>query len=358
MGMTDLDQQITDLSAIQGSWSLAGYSILRASGPDAVAFMHAQLTNAVQDMGMQQARPGAYCTAQGRLLANGFFWLEPAPVEDTDNKPDVLFLLSADLAPSLLRRLGLFVLRSRVRLQIDQGLQVSGHMGMQHLPAGLLSQPAWSIVREGDKTWVLAPPAPGWHQPAAWCIGPASPPVAGKSGTSDPANLTPMPTDIAGITETAAVAGQSPHINPDALWTARRLAGARPFIAAATQDKFLPAALNMDLDGNIDFKKGCYPGQEVIARSHYRGTVKRRMARGTAILPAGSQGDYSDYADLYPAGLPDSRPVGRLIECVSLGDRLHLAAEISLADWPDMQYAAGSGNGPVLELELCAQDQA
>src|SRR5690606_41991694 len=64
----------------------------------------------------------------------------------------------------------------------------------------------------------------------------------------------------------------------DDAWTALRLAGGWPWIRATSQDMFLPASLDMDLNGTIDFSKGCYPGQEVIARSHYRGTVKRRMA--------------------------------------------------------------------------------
>ena len=72
----------------------------------------------------------------------------------------------------------------------------------------------------------------------------------------------------------------------------RRLARGRPgrrhpWIGAATQDLFIPQTVNLELIQGVSFTKGCYPGQEVVARSHYRGTVKRRMAYGRA--EAGAQ---------------------------------------------------------------------
>ena len=65
-------------------------------------------------------------------------------------------------------------------------------------------------------------------------------------------------------------------------WRAADLAAGIPWIGAATQDLFIPQTVNLELIQGVSFTKGCYPGQEVVARSHYRGTVKRRMAYGAS----------------------------------------------------------------------------
>jgi hypothetical protein len=70
-------------------------------------------------------------------------------------------------------------------------------------------------------------------------------------------------------------------------WTLEEIRAGRPFISAATQDQFVPQMVNLETIGGVDFQKGCYPGQEIVARAQYRGQVKRRMVRLQA--PAGVQ---------------------------------------------------------------------
>ena len=62
-------------------------------------------------------------------------------------------------------------------------------------------------------------------------------------------------------------------------WTLQEIRAGRPWISAATQDQFVPQMVNLETIGGIDFQKGCYPGQEIVARAQYRGQVKRRMTR-------------------------------------------------------------------------------
>jgi folate-binding protein YgfZ len=62
-------------------------------------------------------------------------------------------------------------------------------------------------------------------------------------------------------------------------WTLEEIRAGRPLITAATQDKFVPQMVNLETIGGVDFQKGCYPGQEIVARAQYRGEVKRRMQR-------------------------------------------------------------------------------
>ena len=62
-------------------------------------------------------------------------------------------------------------------------------------------------------------------------------------------------------------------------WTLQEIRAGRPFISSATQDKFVPQMVNLEKLGGVDFQKGCYPGQEIVARAQYRGQVKRRMVQ-------------------------------------------------------------------------------
>ncbi|CAM5791341.1 CAF17-like 4Fe-4S cluster assembly/insertion protein YgfZ [Castellaniella caeni] len=308
----------------EGRCALPRLAILRAQGPDASAFLHGQLSNAVQGLPADSARPAGYCTAQGRLLANGVFWLAaPEHIE---------FMVAANLADDLLQRLRRFVLRAKVTLGVDASRQVSAAWGAAALPAALHSLAAWTRVDLDGDTWVMAPHTRA-ATPAAWRIHAAQPAADGSAE--------PRAANAADDLSTAPLA---------AVWAATRIASGWPLIQAETQDCFLPNALNLDLNGSIDFKKGCYPGQEVVARSHYRGTVKRRMACGTAPWPADAPAP-SAASDLFAADDVSGRPVGRIIEASAVQGCLQLAAEISLADWPVVQYAVGSPTGPRLTLQ-------
>ncbi len=322
--------------ATDGFQPLPECALVRVQGPDAASFLHGQLTHGVTGLGADQAAPAAYCTPQGRLLANGVLWRA--------QDGGLAWMVSRDLADSLIKRLRMFVLRARVVIDPDAAVHIGGALGAGAVPASLHGAPPWTRASIDGADWIVAPMSQA-ARPAAWRIapsdtsesaGPSGPgATSGLSGSSGPG--APGAADR----PTAAAAGAG-----DA-WTAARLAGGWPWIRAASQDQFLPASLDMDLNGTIDFAKGCYPGQEVIARSHYRGTVKRRLAYGTApwapdapALPPGS--------DLYAAGDATGRPVGRVIESAVHQGLLHVAAEITLSDWPAMRYAAGSPDGAVL----------
>lgn len=300
---------------VEGQWRLPEQAVIRLTGPDAAEFLHGQLSNAVRDLPDDQARPAGYCTAQGRLLANGILW---SPASQTLD-----LMVSRDLAEGLLRRLRMFVLRAKVTLTLDDARPVFGVCGASAVPAALHGLPAWSRRPLAGDTWILATHTRD-DMPAAWRI-------------PDQACAAP-PADAP-----AADAGS-------AAWRAAGLISGWPWIRAASQDIFLPSALDMDLNGSIDFKKGCYPGQEVVARSHYRGTVKRRMATGIAPWPIDLPAPAA-VGDLYAAGGDAGRPVGRLIEAVTWQEHLYAAAEITLSDWPATQYAVTAPDGPVLTLQ-------
>jgi folate-binding protein YgfZ len=290
-----------------GCAALPEQGVVRVRGADAIEFLHGQLTNAVRGLEPGLARPAAWCTPQGRVLANGVLWRTGAD--------SIAWMVSRDLIPDLVRRLRLFVLRARVSVDADDSLRVMGVIGPRDLPAELHQAAAWTHHHEGSTDWVVTPMTHS-AQPAAWRIGPEAAAPATASSTA---------------------------------WATLRLAAGWPWIRAATRDSFLPAALDLDLNGTIDFRKGCYPGQEVVARSHYRGTVKRRLAYGTAPW-SGAAALADGVTDLYPAGTAGGRPIGRLVEAVVHDGVLHANAEITVSDWPHQRYAVGAPEGPVLDL--------
>ncbi|MER1967181.1 folate-binding protein [Castellaniella sp. GW247-6E4] len=275
-------------------------AILALEGPDAEAFLHSQITNAVQGLPDDHARLAAYCSAQGRMLVNLVVWRAG---------PEAFrLMLARDLAETVARRLSMFVLRAKVRIWREDGLHVHGCTDSDDAPV----MAPWMRCQDADGDWIAAPSHDA--RARAW-----------------------------------RVSDRPLSVDPDGgAWHAADLAAGLPWIRAATQDLFLPTALDMDLNGGIDFGKGCYPGQEVIARAHYRGAVKRRMAYGTATWPEGhplpQPGD-----DLFEAG-GGERPVGRVIDLARVADTVHAAVEITLSDWPATRYALASPGGPALSL--------
>ena len=224
---------------------LSHYGVLAASGADARAFLHGQLSCDVEGLADDAAVYGAYCTAKGRVLANFLLWAEAGTF---------FMLLPRSLASGIRRRLQLFVLRSKVTLE-DRGetLAVLGTAGpaAPGAIAGLLgTAPAapLAVARGSDATviaidgarFVLV--APVAQAPAIWDR------LAGP--------LTPVGAPC---------------------WQWLEIANGLPWITTATQDQFVPQMANLELIGGVNFRKGCYPGQEIVARMQYLGKPKRRL---------------------------------------------------------------------------------
>jgi hypothetical protein len=209
---------------------LTRYGLLSVTGVDAREFLHAQLTNDVANLPADRARLAGWCSAKGRLLAT--FLVIPAP-------QGFLLQLARDLAPAVAKRLSLFVLRSKVKIEdasaawIQDGLWDAERPGPDVQWQGDLAS-----VRVGERRYLEI-------------LKEEKPATAGEDG-----------------------------------WTLREIQAGRPLITAATQDLFVPQMVNLEKLGGIDFQKGCYPGQEIVARAQYRGEVKRRMVRLPA--PAGA----------------------------------------------------------------------
>jgi folate-binding protein YgfZ len=231
---------------------LEQYGLLLAAGEDARAFLHAQLTNDVEGLAAGQARYAGWCSAKGRLLAT--FLVVP-------HADGFLLQLSRDLVPAVVKRLQMFVLRSKVKLS-----DVSDQ----------------------------------WAQFGAWGPDDGAPLTVTESDGSVSVRIEP------GRSLVLVPAASSSRFTPNAApgdWMLAEVRAGRPLIAQATQDQFVPQMVNLELTGGVDFRKGCYPGQEVVARAQYRGAVKRRMyrLRGAALQPG--QPLYSDDAPGQASGM-------------------------------------------------------
>lgn len=224
---------------------LVHLGLLEFSGADARAFLHAQLSCDVANLAAGRSVFGCYCTPKGRMLANFLLWAEGAAFR---------MLLARDILPAIRKRLQMFVLRSKV-----------------------------AIADPGEALALCGASGPAAEGALRDALG-AAPAQAHDVAASAAATVVRLP----GARFVIAFAGESRATAWDALARRLRPAGpaawqwleivhGMPVITAATQDQFVPQMANLELLGGVSFRKGCYPGQEIVARTQHLGKVKRRM---------------------------------------------------------------------------------
>jgi folate-binding protein YgfZ len=262
-----------DRSSIRAaSVPLLHLSTLDFSGRDAAEFLQAQLTCDVAAVTDRRFQPGAYCDAKGRVLAN-FVLLSCGP--------SYRMILSSSLAHDTRTRLQKYVMRQKVLTgEVDEAL------------VGLVGEGAAIVA---DKLWDGAATLD-----------------AGEMITAGVTRILRLSPDRYLMMQPATVADElwnnlRAQVQPagrDA-WEAQQIAEAQTLITQATTGQFLPQSLGLDQNGAVSFTKGCYPGQEIVARARYRGEVKRRLWRGLASLqcpPAEGATIWTDVRDPESAG--------------------------------------------------------
>ncbi len=250
--------------------SLEQLGALRARGRDVVPFLQGQLSADVSRLSAERSLLAGYHNPQGRVLALlRLIELEPG---------EVLAVLPRELAATVLKRLAGFILRSKVELadvssawRFHGLLQVGGAAEPAPAFAALLPLAAGGCARLGEtRALRLGGPPPRW--------------------------LLATPAE-----QTAAAPGlgfDGCQAAPLEHWQRLNVAAGEPQVYAATSGEFVAQMLNLDALGAIAFDKGCYTGQEVIARAHYRGRVKRRLQRfhtaAPQLLAPGDSGELGD----------------------------------------------------------------
>lgn len=205
------------------------FGVAEVSGADAAEFLHSQLSNHILDLQPGEACFATYNSPRGRVLANMLV------LHRADR---FLLVMAADLLEATIKRLRMFVLRSKTVFHTDSVWQVYGQSGADtDADATALKFAA----EEGDNgliTLVLA------------------------SGNRMVLSPSPLPDAD----------------RPAEAWQAAEILQGRPWISQPTVESCVAQMLNQHLLGGVHFKKGCYPGQEIIARAQYRGQVRRGMA--------------------------------------------------------------------------------
>ncbi|MFP5409534.1 MAG: YgfZ/GcvT domain-containing protein [Gammaproteobacteria bacterium] len=224
---------------------LSQLGLIAFEGEDTATFLQGQLTNDVRALHADAAQWNGYCSPKGRLLGNFLMWRQG---------DDTCLQLSRDIVASVLKRLSMFILRARVkgRDASDETVRlvVAGPQAAAAVQAAMGALPeapmrsaavanGW-VVRVGVDKFVLSV-APG-HAESVWQM----------------------------LRQSATPVGAP-------VWDWLRLNAGIPMIVAATQEQFVPQMVNYEALGGVSFQKGCYPGQEIVARSQYLGKLKRRM---------------------------------------------------------------------------------
>lgn len=275
--------------------------LIRARGADAVKFLQGQLTNDVAGIGPSQGRLAGFCSAKGRLQASFIVW----KLADDE----LLLACATSVLAATLKRLSMFVLRAQCKLSdANAELVLLGATG------------ASAAAMVGDT--------------AVWGVRPA------PGGT-----LVRLP-DVDGVPRAllAVAPAEAPQVGlPTNLWRLLEVRSGIPTIEAATVEQFVPQMLNFELIGGVDFQKGCYPGQEVVARSQYRGTIKRRMFLFECDALAQPGQEVFNSADT-------SQPAGMVVNAAALSAGAGSAAlvEVKLAALETGSLHLGGADGALL----------
>ncbi len=247
---------------------LAPLAVLSIAGPDAATLLQGQLSSDVTGLSPDICQFSSFNSPKGRMLANFVIWREDAD--------DFRVLLPADIAAPIAKRLSMYVLRSKVALS-DVSMEAE-RFGIGGPGAGgalievfAAEEKTFGVTRAGGAT-VLALPGPRYVVVA---------PAAAARATR-------------GLLERIA------PVAPYPVWQWLTIRAGVPVITAPTQDQFVAQTANWDLLGGINFRKGCYTGQEIIARMQYLGRQKERLfafhadaasiAAGTRIFDVSADG--------------------------------------------------------------------
>lgn len=250
-------------SRLRGVALLDHLGVIQIDGDDAAKFIHSQLTHDFALLDQSQARLAAFCSAKGRMQASMIGFKRPSG--------EILLVIGKDLLAPTLKRLSMFVMRAKARLSDASTLYaLRGLAGNAINLEATRAGATWAKVDIESQTWVNLYPADGV-----------------------PRQLWLAPVDTA----------EPPGPVLDAeLWRWGEVRSGIATVSQATAEAFVPQMLNFESVDGVSFKKGCYPGQEVVARSQFRGTLKRRaiVVHCAAELAAGQE--------LFAPG-DDSQPV-------------------------------------------------
>jgi folate-binding protein YgfZ len=241
---------------------LSAYDVIKFSGEDTQTFLQGQLTNDIRLATPDRSQYSGYCTPKGRMLATFLIWRDDEGYN---------LQLPASLREAIQKRLSMFILRSKVKARDASDETVRIGIAGAHADQALrrvypdLPQEPNAVAAHGSDIIIALPG--GRYEIVA------SPEKAAALWDT--------------LTQEATPVGSS-------WWTWFDIQAGVPTVTPSTQEEFVPQMVNYELIGGVNFQKGCYPGQEIVARTQYLGKLKRRMYLAhTDAAPAVGQPLYS-----------------------------------------------------------------
>ena len=303
--------------------ALPQWGLIFVEGADAASFLQNQLSNSVLGLsrtfspdlasGHGAVRLIGYCNPKGRLLASAWLGLFP---NDSGEDRFALFV-SKDIAASTAKRLSMFVLRSKVKVtDVTLDWDISG---------AYASNAEIADLKITDKQIGLRLPDVLVNDQNYFRVL-----IAQQTHQSD----------------------NSVH-QDFTQWNHLEVMSAIPRIVLATQEQFVPQMINFESVAGIDFKKGCYPGQEIVARSQYRGAIKRRLQLAHAPLDLVGEQSTAPGVELFHSQDP-SQPAGMVVLSSPspwAPNRIDLQIECKLEALETGDIHLGSAQGPVLKID-------
>ena len=306
--------------------NLADWGLIIVEGEDAASFLQNQLTNSVMGLtavapldiasGADAVRLVGYCSPKGRLIASAWLGL----FLQADGSSCFCLFISRDIAASTAKRLAMFIMRSKVTVRdMSDSMAITGYCTSATLD-GL----------ELDKTSVAL------QLPDVLTAGVAMHRVL----IAQPGTAQELAVD--------AAAGDA-----EILWRSLEVMSAIPRIVAATQDQFVPQMVNFESVYGVDFKKGCYPGQEIVARSQYRGVIKRRLQLAHCPIDQLGSAPTGPGGEIFHADDP-TQPAGMVVlsaPSIANTRRMDFQIEIKTELQNGGSFHLGSPEGPILMLD-------
>lgn len=318
--VTDFGNATTELQWLTSGTVLVPLThlgLLRASGQDTADFLQGQTSNDVRLVDAEHHQLNSYCTAKGRMLALFILFMRDA---------DYYLQLPQELLAAVQKRLGMFIMRSAVKLEEAGSELVSFGLGGPQADSLLTkalgdcpAEPGHALTLDG----VTLLRRPG-EAPRFICL--ATPERLQALWLQLTPEATPVGADG---------------------WELLEIRAGIPQITGDTVEAFVPQMVNLQLIDGVNFKKGCYPGQEVVARMQYLGKLKRRMYRAYIDLAAPPAAG----TDLYAADSQSAQGAGKVVRASRTpegGCELLVVAEIASAQQQTLHLK--DADGPRLDL--------
>ena len=309
----DLSSELSAARSATVLVPLTHVGLIRATGVDAGDFLHNLMTNDVKHLVPHLAQHNSLCNAKGRMLASFLIWREGS---------DYLLQLSRDLQPAILKKLGMYILRSKVKLSDagdDYALMGIAGTGVDAAleSLGVDLKPALRTAPFSDGTAI--------RLDGQRCQIAVRTEAAGQVWQRLAAMARPAGTEV---------------------WRWLDISAGIPQITTRTQEEFVPQMANFELIGGVSFHKGCYPGQEIVARTQYLGKLKRRMYLAHLAQDTAAEAG----AHLYSADMEDQSCGMVVNSALAPGGGHDLLAVIQMSSADGQDVHVGSLNGPQLEF--------